>query len=92
MPAQVTSAFRRIFGAIREFTIAQRTLALIGVAVLVLGIAGLTVWVSQPSYSPLFSGLAASDASSIVDQLKTDGVPYQLTDGGGTILVPEASV
>ncbi len=92
MPAQVTSAFRRIFGAIREFTIAQRTLALIGLAVLVLGIAGLTVWVSQPSYSPLFSGLAASDASSIVDQLKTDGVPYQLTDGGGTILVPEASV
>ncbi|MEO8907846.1 MAG: flagellar basal-body MS-ring/collar protein FliF [Microbacteriaceae bacterium] len=92
MPAQVTSAFRRIFSAIREFTIAQRTLALIGVAVLVLGIAGLTVWVSQPSYSPLFSGLAAADASSIVDQLKTDGVPYQLSDGGATILVPEASV
>ncbi|WP_349899723.1 flagellar basal-body MS-ring/collar protein FliF [Parafrigoribacterium soli] len=92
MPAQVTSAFRRLFTAIREFTIAQRTLALIGVAVLVLGIAGLTVWVSQPSYTPLFSGLAASDASTIVDQLKTDNVPYQLSDGGATILVPEASV
>jgi flagellar M-ring protein FliF len=92
MPAQVTSAFRRIFTAIREFTIAQRTIALIGVAVLVLGIAGLTVWVSQPSYSPLFSGLAAADASSIVDQLNTDGVPYQLTDGGATILVPESNV
>lgn len=92
MPAQVTSAFKRLFGAIREFTIAQRTIALIGVAVLVLGVAGLTVWVSQPSYSPLFSGLAAADASSIVDQLNTDGVPYQLSDGGATILVPEASV
>ncbi|HXD62168.1 MAG TPA: flagellar basal-body MS-ring/collar protein FliF [Lacisediminihabitans sp.] len=92
MPAQVTSAFKRLFTAIREFTIAQRTLALIGVAVLVLGIAGLTVWVSQPSYTPLFSGLAASDASTIVDQLKTDNVPYQLSDGGATILVPEANV
>ncbi|MEO7078795.1 MAG: flagellar basal-body MS-ring/collar protein FliF [Rhodococcus sp. (in: high G+C Gram-positive bacteria)] len=92
MPAQVTSAFRRIFGAIREFTIAQRTIALIGVAVLVLGVAGLTLWMSKPSYTPLFSGLAASDASTIVDQLRTDNVPYELSDGGATILVPEANV
>jgi flagellar M-ring protein FliF len=92
MPAQVTSAFRRLFSAIREFTIAQRTIALIGVAVLVLGIAGLGLWMSRPSYSPLFSGLAATDASTIVDQLNTDNVPYQLTDGGATILVPEDKV
>jgi flagellar M-ring protein FliF len=92
MPAQVTSAFRRLFSAIREFTIAQRTIALIGVAVLVLGIAGLGLWMSRPSYTPLFSGLAATDASTIVDQLHTDNVPYQLTDGGATILVPEANV
>jgi flagellar M-ring protein FliF len=92
MPAQVTSAFRRLFSAIREFTIAQRTIALIGVAVLVLGIAGLGIWMSRPSYSPLFSGLAATDASTIVDQLNTDNVPYQLADGGATILVPEDKV
>jgi flagellar M-ring protein FliF len=92
MPAQVTSAFRRLFTAIREFTIAQRTIALIGVAVLVLGIAGLTMWISKPSYTPLFSGLAASDASTIVDQLRTDNVPYELSDGGATILVPEGNV
>ncbi|MCU1582057.1 MAG: fliF [Microbacteriaceae bacterium] len=92
MPAQVTSAFRRLFSAIREFTIAQRTIALIGVAVLVLGIAGLGVWMSRPSYTPLFSGLAAADASTIVDQLRTDNVPYQLTDGGATILVPDSNV
>lgn len=92
MPAQVTSALRRLVTAIREFTIAQRTIALIGVAVLVLGIAGLTMWISKPSYTPLFSGLAASDASTIVDQLRTDNVPYELSDGGATILVPEANV
>lgn len=92
MPAQVTSAFRRLFTAIREFTIAQRTIALIGVAVLVLGIAGLSMWITKPSYTPLFSGLAASDASTIVDQLHTDSVPYELTDGGATIMVPEGNV
>lgn len=92
MPQQVTSFFRRIGDSIRGFSIAQRVIAIIGVAVVALGITGLTMWASQPAYTPLFSGLQATDASSIVDQLRTDGVPYQLTDGGGTILVPQQKV
>jgi len=92
MPAQLTSFFSRFTNGLREFTIAQRTVAIIGVAVLVLGIVGLSVWLSRPQYSPLFSGLSGTDASSVVDQLRTDDVDYQLTDGGGTILVPEADV
>ncbi|TQL46611.1 flagellar M-ring protein FliF [Homoserinimonas aerilata] len=92
MPAQVRSAFGRFIAAIREFTVAQRTLALIGVAVLVLGVAGLGLWLSKPSYTPLFSGLAASDASAVVEQLKADNVPYELAAGGATIMVPEANV
>ena len=92
MPAQVTSAFRRFAATLREFTIAQRTVAIIGVAVLVLGIAALTMWATKPSYTPLYSGLSATDASSIVDQLNTDGIPYQLSNGGATILVPKDNV
>ncbi|MDJ0338894.1 flagellar basal-body MS-ring/collar protein FliF [Cryobacterium sp. PH31-O1] len=92
MPRQVTSAFKRFGNAIREFTIAQRTVAIIGVAVLVLGIAALSMWVTKPAYTPLFSGLSGEDANSIVEQLRADGVEYELTDGGATILVPEASV
>lgn len=92
MPRQVTSAFKRFGNAIREFTIAQRTVAIIGVAVLVLGIAALSMWVTKPAYTPLFSGLSGEDANSIVEQLRTDGVDYQLADGGATILVPEGNV
>ncbi|MBF0672304.1 MAG: flagellar M-ring protein FliF [Salinibacterium sp.] len=92
MPTQVTSALKRLVAGIREFTIAQRTLALIGVAVLVLGAAGLGLWLTRPSYTPLFSGLAAGDASTIVEQLQADSVPYELTAGGATILVPEEHV
>ena len=92
MPQQVTSFFRRIGDTIRGFSIAQRVIAIIGVAVVALGVTGLAMWASQPAYTPLFSGLQATDASSIVDQLRTDGVPYQLTDGGGTILVPQQKV
>jgi flagellar M-ring protein FliF len=92
MPPQIGSAFRRLGNSIREFTIAQRTVAIIGVAVLVLGIAALAMWITKPSYTPLFSGVSGTDANSIVEQLRTDGVPYQLSDGGGTIMVPEQNV
>lgn len=92
MPSSVTSAFGRITHALREFTVAQRTLALIGVAVLVVGSVALGAWFTRSTYAPLFSGLSATDASAIVDQLDADGVAYQLTDGGSTIMVPETDV
>lgn len=92
MPAQVSGALSSLLAAIREFTIAQRTLALLAVAVLVLGGTFLTAFLARPTWSPLFSGLSGEDAAAIVDQLTTDGVEYQLADGGGTILVPADKV
>ncbi|WP_104086853.1 flagellar basal-body MS-ring/collar protein FliF [Arthrobacter sp. GMC3] len=92
MPPVITKFMGRASGTLKGFSIAQRTLAVIGVAVLVLGSVALVSWMSKPTYSPLFSGVAAADASAIVAQLKTDNVPYQLTNGGSTILVPDANV
>jgi flagellar M-ring protein FliF len=88
----VNGAAQRVLSSIREFTIAQRALALIGVAVLVLGGIALSSWLGRPTYSPLFTGLSGSDASAVVAQLQKDKVDYQLSDGGGTILVPVAKV
>jgi flagellar M-ring protein FliF len=92
MPKEVSAAFGRITHALREFTVGQRTVAIIGVAVLVVGAIALGAWFTRSTYSPLFSGLSGSDASAIVDQLDADGVSYQLTDGGQTILVPDSDV
>lgn len=92
MPKEVSAAFSRLTHALREFTVGQRTIAIIGVAVLVVGAIALGAWFTRSTYSPLFSGLSGSDASAIVDQLDADGVSYQLSDGGQTILVPDADV
>ena len=92
MPKEVSAAFGRITHALREFTVGQRTIAIIGVAVLVVGAIALGAWFTRSTYSPLFSGLSGSDASAIVDQLDAAGVSYQLTDGGQTILVPDSDV
>lgn len=92
MPARVQSMLGRLVATIREFTVAQRTLAIIGTVGVVVGAIALGAWLLKPTYSPLFSGLSGADASAIVAQLKTDGVSYQLADGGSSILVPDADV
>ena len=51
MPAQLTGLVGRLQRTIREFTFAQRTLAVIGLAVVVLGAMVLAVilWLGKPA-------------------------------------------
>jgi flagellar M-ring protein FliF len=49
-------------------------------------------WITAPTQAPLFSNLAASDASAIVEELNAAGVSYELTDGGQTIMVAKDAV
>ncbi|GAA4362311.1 flagellar basal-body MS-ring/collar protein FliF [Paeniglutamicibacter cryotolerans] len=88
MPAPLA----KLGDSVKGFTLAQRTIAIIGVAVLVLGGIALATYLNKPNLSPLYSGLAPADASTIVEQLKADSIPYELTGGGGTIMVPEQNV
>jgi len=92
MPAVLQERWAKLAETLKGFTVQQRTLAVILLAVVVLGVVALTAWLSKPSMTPLFSGIDPSDANAIVEQLRTDGVPYELTAGGGTILVPEEAV
>ena len=43
-------------------------------------------------HAVLFANLAVDDASGIIDKLKDAKVPYETTNGGTTILVPNAQV
>jgi flagellar M-ring protein FliF len=47
---------------------------------------------SKPSYQPLFTNLQASDSGAVTAQLTTAKIPYELSDGGATVLVPAADV
>jgi len=73
-------------------TAAQKVIAVIGVVALLLGGAAFWRWASTPSMTPLFSNLAMADASAITEQLDGAGTPYELVDGGATILVPQDQV
>lgn len=84
--------FSGITDRLTTMSVGQRIIASL-LAVLIVG--GGIFWgvqASKPTMSPLFTGLSSTDASSVVEQLKSSGVQYQLQDGGTTILVPEDAV
>jgi flagellar M-ring protein FliF len=92
MRDRATNQFKRIGQTFGSFSAGQKTVAIVAVVAILVGGFLFSSWVSKPTYSPLFSNLASADASAIVDKLAAAGTPYQLTDGGGTILVPQDKV
>jgi flagellar M-ring protein FliF len=92
MRDRLSSGFAPLQKNFQAFTTAQKTIAIMGVIALLVGGFFVFRWASTPSYAPLFSNVAAADASAIVEQLEANGTPYQLADGGATIMVPRADV
>ena len=87
-PAAVVDGAKRFVTGFRGFSTGQKAVVVAVIAALVAGAVLFSRWASTPTYAPLFSSLSSTDASAIVDKLKADGTPYQLTDGGASILVP----
>lgn len=92
MRNQVTGAFTRLQRTFAAFTAGQKVVAVLGIAALL--VAGVMTfrWAATPSYAPLFNELAPADASAVVEQLEADGTPYELADGGATVMVPREMV
>ena len=92
MKDNVARYFGRVQTTFTAFTPGQKAVAIIGTAALLL--AGFMVfkWAAAPSYAPLFSNLASSDASAVIEELDAQGVPYKLSNGGNTIMVPREQV
>jgi len=92
MRDNLTRTLGRYRSTFTDFTAGQKVVAIIGTAALLLGGFMVFQWASAPTYAPLFSRLSAADASAVIDELDTQGVDYQLTDGGTTIMVPRDAV
>jgi flagellar M-ring protein FliF len=88
----ITRALARYQRTFLAFTPGQKVVAVVGTVALLL--AGFMVfrWASTPSYAPLYSNLSSSDASAVIDKLDAQGVPYKITNGGATVMVPKDKV
>ena len=93
MPAvNVDQMRRKASQALSGFSTGQKVVTGLAVAALIAGGMMFSSWANKPTYVPLFSNLQPSDASAITGKLNGAKVPYKLSDGGGTILVPQNQV
>jgi flagellar M-ring protein FliF len=88
--ANVSQRLRSLWGAQNKST--RLLLGVVGGAL----VAGLAIFglmrMRGPDYGVLFANLAPDDASAVVTKLKDAKIPYQLSNGGTTISVPQESV
>jgi flagellar M-ring protein FliF len=75
-----------------EFTSGQKAVTIAAAIAVVVGAFAFMSFSGKPNYTPLFTNLQSSDAANIASKLTSDKVPYQLSDGGSTILVPSSDV
>ncbi|MGX7681053.1 flagellar basal-body MS-ring/collar protein FliF [Jatrophihabitans sp. DSM 45814] len=92
MKDQVLSQLQRFWRGFLAFTPGQKVVTV--AAVLALGIGGwlFSSWASTPSYAPLFTNLAPTDASAIIDKLNANKTPYKLAANGTEIMVAQKDV
>jgi flagellar M-ring protein FliF len=73
---------------LKQLSITQR-LGIIGAALAAVALIGVMVmFASKTEYTPAFTNLSASDASTIENALRGANIAYQVTDAGTTIEVP----
>jgi flagellar M-ring protein FliF len=92
MPAALAGPLNRVKSLLSTISLGQKIVIGLLLVGLVLGGFMFTRWITAPTMTPLFSNLASSDASAIVDELTAQGVAYSLADGGQTIMVAQDQV
>jgi flagellar M-ring protein FliF len=89
---QATTTFPLSLSAFMRLPMRFKLAAMVGVAVAIAVIVGVSLWARQPDYAVLFSNLSDRDGGEIVATLQQQNVPYQYSEGGGAILVPSNMV
>jgi flagellar M-ring protein FliF len=88
----LTTARGRATAVLAGFTTGQKVMTVLAVVGAIVAAVVFMSAESKPSYQPLFTNLQSSDAGAITQQLASQKIPYQLADGGSTVLVPAADV
>ena len=92
MTDRLPAPVRKVGDSFKSFTPGQKAVTIAAVLALLIGGYFFATWASKPSYAALFSNLSSKDAGAIVESLQGTGTPYELSNGGSTILVPKDQV
>ena len=76
----------------RALSQGQKVAAMVLLTVTIGSIIAMSFWIKTPDLQLLYANLSEQDASAIVDNLKTQKIPYELSNQGRTIRVPANQV
>jgi len=88
MPNSITLLGQQLKEIWKHFGINQKISTIMGLVVLLAGIAALVWWSSRPDYQLLYAGLSLQDAAAAREKLSDEQIPYQIKDSGRAIFVP----
>ena len=88
----LNTARGRAASILAGFTTGQKVMTVLAVVGVIVAAVVFMGDESKPTYQPLFTNLQSSDAGAITQQLASQKIPYQLANGGSTVLVPAADV
>jgi flagellar M-ring protein FliF len=78
----------QVQGLLKQISITQR-IGIVGAALAAVAMIGvLVMFASKPDYTPAFTNISATDATTIEGALRAANIPYQVADAGTTIEVP----
>ncbi|MPY94778.1 MAG: flagellar M-ring protein FliF [Acidimicrobiia bacterium] len=86
--AGVQDLRQKLAHQLRGFSRTQKIGMAVAAVAVILGVLVAGRFSGKPDLAPLFTDLEASDAAAVTERLTSDGVPYELGDGGRTVLVP----
>jgi flagellar M-ring protein FliF len=90
--ARLDAFRRRAVEVVAGFTTGQKVVSALAVGGLVVAVVLVSGWNSKPSYAALYTNLETTDAAAITEALTAKHVPYQLADGGKTVMVRNADL
>lgn len=84
--------FGQIGPALASMSLKKKVSLIAVIGLTVGGLIYLVQWSGRPDFERLYTNLSVEDAGMIVDQLKSQKIPYRITAGGSCIEVPTEKV
>ncbi len=84
--------FQKLREQIAKLSGAQKVALAAVTGAVIFALVMLLVWASRPDFALLYSKLDAAETAKVVEDLKSNSIPYQLRDGGTTIMVRKEDV
>lgn len=87
-----SNPLQALLGIINKLNPKQKFMLIGGILLTAVLLVVLLFFLNEPTYTTLYSGLSAEDASKVVEYLSSQKILYKIDDGGQTIKVPREKV